>query len=166
MLRLRARNINMPQICFAVGRLWCESAHHSPQIVLSLDKHVMSRGKRSSQLRSAAWRSRSERCHAQRRVIDIELTSLVTQARMKKAADRCTEIIPVMCECLKTSNKPWLRALWRRMCDQYRTRDVDTIARQWQTMMKSKARFISSVCLIPPQALLGKWNLVNSHTRD
>ena len=102
----------------------------------------MSRGKRPSQLRSVAWRARSERCHAWRCVIEIELTSLVKQPRVKPAADRYTNIIPVLCECLKTSNKPWLQALWHRMCDQYRTRDVATVARQWQHVMKSKASLI------------------------
>ena len=80
--------------------------------------------------------------YAAGRVIQIELTSLVNQACMKPSADRYTKTIPVLCECLKTSNKPWLKALWHRMCDQYCTRDVGTIARQCQTMMKSRASLI------------------------
>ena len=66
---------------------------------------------------------------------------------MKPAVDRYIEIIPVLCECLRTSNKPWLQALWRRMCDQYRTKDVVTVAQQWQQMMKSKASLIYQLVL-------------------
>ena len=100
----------------------------------------MTRGKRSSQRRSAAWRARSDRYDTQRVLIQIELTSLIKQARMKPAADRYNEIIPVLCGCLQTSRKPWLQALWRRMKDQYRTNDVVIIARQWQTLMREQSR--------------------------
>ena len=100
----------------------------------------MSRGNRSSQRRSAAWRVRSNRYDTQRVRIQIELTSLIKQARMKPAADRYNEIIPVLCGCLQTSRKPWLQALWRRMKDQYRANKVGIIARQWQTLTREKSQ--------------------------
>ena len=73
-----------------------------------------------------------------RALITVKLTSLIKQTRMKPAADRYNEIIPVLCGCLQTSRKPWLQALRRRMIDQYRTNDADIIARQQQTLMKEK----------------------------
>ena len=110
----------------------------------------MPRGKRSSQRRSAAWRVRSDRYDTQRVRIEIELTSLIKQARMKPAADQYNERIPMLCECLQTSRKPWLQALWRRMKDQYRTNDVSIIARQWQalTREKSQASLIYQMVLV------------------
>ena len=92
--------------------------------------------------RSEACRYYTQRVH-ERVLIQIELTSLIKQARMKPAADQYDEIIPMMCRCLKTSSKPWLQALRRRMIDQYRTNDAEIIARQcahWQTLMKEKSQ--------------------------
>ena len=100
----------------------------------------MSQGTRSALHCSEAWRDWTGRYYTQRVLIEIELTSLIKQARMKPAADRYNEIIPVPCGCLRTSSKSWLQALWRGMIDQYRTNNVGIIACQWQTLMKEKSQ--------------------------
>ena len=62
----------------------------------------MSRGKRSSQCRNEAWRERTGQYYTQRVLGEIQLTSLIKQARMKPAADRHKKVIPVLCGCLQS----------------------------------------------------------------